>query len=94
MGDTEGTDETINLKLLLDEIRSVKTIATQTNEDIAGIKGRLEKLEMDNEQMKEEVVKLNNAGTNFEDRVENQEKYSRQNNLIVSGIQSINNDDM
>ncbi len=64
------------MKILLDEIRSVKSIVTAVKEEVAGMRARVEKLESSTEFIKEEESRLDTAGAYLEDRVENLEKYS------------------
>ncbi len=94
MENSEGNSENIDLKRLLDEIKNVKAIVTQTNEDLNVIKNRLSKLENDNEQLKEKIITVNEVGANLEDRIKEMERYSRKDNLILSGIPSTREEDV
>lgn len=79
-------DEGANFKVLLDEIRKVRDIVQRTEGEVAGLRGRIEQLEIRDEKVQEEIKILHSAGANVEDKIEELEKYSRKNNIIISGV--------
>lgn len=83
---SNGEAETVTNKMLLDEIQQILVITTKTSADIAELKTRIVTVKYEVGELEEKVVRLNNDGAKVEDRVEDLERYSSKNNLIISGI--------
>lgn len=81
---TKGLEAILNE--IRNEISSVKDIVTKTREDFIEVRAQIGRLEEENVFLKDEVKRLDNAGVLVEDRVIELEKYSRKNNVIISGI--------
>jgi len=75
-----------SLKLRINEVRSVNQTVTESKTEILAIRAQLEEVKKKNEEMQFDILELKEANAKLEDRIEDLEKYSRKNNMVISGI--------
>ncbi len=76
---------TNQLKNLKEEMQNVKKI-TETREIVDPLSQRIEKLETHHETLQRNVEEIREENIRLEKQIEYIEKYSRKNNVIISGI--------
>ncbi len=75
-------------KYLLEEIGQIKNTVNETEEKIESVTSQYEEIKRENEELKTEIKALKMVNTNLHDRIEEMEKYSKKNNMIITGIPS------
>lgn len=73
-------------KNLLKDVASIKSTTTETKEIVESLTTRVEQLEEDREEIKDQVGMLWEENYMLRQKIESMEQYSRVNNVIIHGI--------